>query len=39
MGRRKLEWTPAIGTMWEAIYDLTAAERNEAIKRGRRMNA
>ncbi len=37
MGRRKLKWTPAVGAMWEAIYELTADERNEAIKRGRRM--
>jgi UDP-N-acetylglucosamine diphosphorylase/glucosamine-1-phosphate N-acetyltransferase len=37
MGRRKLEWTPAIEAMWERVFELTAEERNEAIKRGRRM--
>jgi len=37
MGRRKRVWTPAIEAMWEAVYELTAPERNEAIKRGRRM--
>ncbi len=37
MGRRKQAWTPAIEAMWEAVYELTAPERNEAIKRGRRM--
>jgi UDP-N-acetylglucosamine diphosphorylase/glucosamine-1-phosphate N-acetyltransferase len=36
MGRRKLEWTPAMETMWNEIHKLTAPERNEAIKRGRR---
>lgn len=39
MDRRKQEWTPAVEAMWEAVYDLTSAERAEAIKRGRRMNS
>ncbi len=36
MGRRKLPWTPALEAMWNEIHQLTAPERNEAIKRGRR---
>ncbi len=39
MGRRKQEWTEATESMWEAVYELTAEERNAAIKRGRRMNS
>ncbi|MBN1344279.1 MAG: hypothetical protein JXQ73_16450 [Phycisphaerae bacterium] len=39
MQRRKQAWTAATEAMWEAIYELTAAERNEAIKRGRRMSS
>ena len=36
MGRRKIEWTPAVEAMWEEIYQRTAPERNHAIKKGRR---
>ncbi len=36
MGRRKLQWTPALETMWNEIYQLTSPERNDAIKKGRR---
>ncbi|HID76249.1 MAG TPA: hypothetical protein EYP56_09670 [Planctomycetaceae bacterium] len=36
MGRRKMPWTPAQEAMWDAIFELTAPERNEAIKKGRR---
>jgi UDP-N-acetylglucosamine diphosphorylase/glucosamine-1-phosphate N-acetyltransferase len=36
MSRRKRMWTEAEQTMWDAIYDLTAGPRDEAIKRGRR---
>ncbi len=39
MGRRKQEWTPAVEAMWEAVFELTAEERNQAIKRGRRMSS
>jgi UDP-N-acetylglucosamine diphosphorylase/glucosamine-1-phosphate N-acetyltransferase len=39
MGRRKQQWTPADEAMWEAIFELTKAERDEAIKRGRRMSS
>ena len=37
MGRRKRQWTDADEAMWEVIYERTRAEREEAIKRGRRM--
>ncbi len=36
MSRRKRQFTSAQEAMWLAIYELTAPERNEAIKRGRR---
>jgi hypothetical protein len=36
MSRRKCTWTPADEAMWEAIYNLTAPARNEAVKKGRR---
>ena len=36
MGRRKCEFTPAQEAMWDEIFDLTAPQRNEAIKKGRR---
>ena len=36
MGRRKLEWTPAMENMWNEIHKLTAPKRSEAIKKGRR---
>jgi UDP-N-acetylglucosamine diphosphorylase/glucosamine-1-phosphate N-acetyltransferase len=36
MTRRKCVWTPDEQAMWEAIFDLTALEREEAIKRGLR---
>ena len=39
MGRRKRTWTPADKAMWDAIFDLTAPARNEAIKKGRRKMA
>lgn len=38
MSRRKQQWTPADEAMWEAIHEITKAERDEAIKRGRRMS-
>jgi UDP-N-acetylglucosamine diphosphorylase/glucosamine-1-phosphate N-acetyltransferase len=34
--RRKQEWTDAEQAMWEAIFEMTAPQRDEAIKRGRR---
>jgi len=36
MGRRKLEWTPAMEEMWNEIHKITAPERSEAVKKGRR---
>ena len=35
MSRRKCVWTAAEEAMWDAIYERTAAPRDEAIKRGR----
>ena len=36
MGRRKCEWTEAEQAMWDAIFELTAPQRDEAVRRGRR---
>ena len=36
MGRRKKEWTPADEAMWDAVYELTAPQRDEAVRRSRR---
>lgn len=36
MSRRKCEWTAAEQAMWDAIFQITAPERNEAVKKGRR---
>ncbi len=36
MSRRKCAWTPEDEAMWEAIFDLTAPARDEAIRKGRR---
>jgi UDP-N-acetylglucosamine diphosphorylase / glucose-1-phosphate thymidylyltransferase / UDP-N-acetylgalactosamine diphosphorylase / glucosamine-1-phosphate N-acetyltransferase / galactosamine-1-phosphate N-acetyltransferase len=38
-GRRKRQFTAAQEAMWDEIFDLTAPERNEAIKKGRRVLA
>lgn len=35
MSRRGREWTPAMTAMWDAVFELTAEPRNEAIKKGR----
>jgi UDP-N-acetylglucosamine diphosphorylase/glucosamine-1-phosphate N-acetyltransferase len=35
MSRRKCEWTPAMEAMWDAVFEMTAPERNKAIKKGR----
>lgn len=37
MGRRGREWTEEQEAMWEAVFDLTAPARNDAIKKGRRV--
>ncbi|MCS7305877.1 MAG: putative sugar nucleotidyl transferase [Thermoguttaceae bacterium] len=39
MGRRKRQFTEAQQAMWDAIYELTAPQREEAIRRGRRLLA
>ena len=39
MGRRKQEWTPALEAMWNEIFIMTAPERSEAVKKGRRVLA
>jgi hypothetical protein len=39
MGRRKQEWTPALEAMWDEIYRITAPERDDAVKKGRRVLA
>jgi UDP-N-acetylglucosamine diphosphorylase/glucosamine-1-phosphate N-acetyltransferase len=36
MSRRKCEWTPAMETMWDAVFEMTAPVRDKAIKKGRR---
>jgi len=36
MGRRKCEWTEGEQDMWDAIFELTAPQRDEAVRRGRR---
>jgi len=36
MGRRRIQWTPAQEAMWDAVFDLTAPQRDEAVRRGRR---
>lgn len=36
MSRRKCEWTAAEQAMWDEIFKITAPERNEAVKKGRR---
>jgi len=36
MGRRKCQWTAAEQAMWDEIFKLTAPERMEAVKKGRR---
>jgi UDP-N-acetylglucosamine diphosphorylase / glucose-1-phosphate thymidylyltransferase / UDP-N-acetylgalactosamine diphosphorylase / glucosamine-1-phosphate N-acetyltransferase / galactosamine-1-phosphate N-acetyltransferase len=36
MGRRKMKWTAAQEKMWDAVFQMTAEPRNEAVKKGRR---
>ena len=36
MGRRGMQWTSAQQAMWEEVFNITAPERNQAIKKGRR---
>jgi len=36
MSRRQCQWTAAEQNMWDAVFEMTAPMRNEAIKKGRR---
>ncbi|MBN1507882.1 MAG: hypothetical protein JW955_13610 [Sedimentisphaerales bacterium] len=36
MGRRGCRWTAAQEALWEAIFDLTAPARDEAVRKGRK---
>jgi len=36
MGRRGCQWTEAEQRMWESIFHITAPQRDEAVKKGRR---
>jgi UDP-N-acetylglucosamine diphosphorylase / glucose-1-phosphate thymidylyltransferase / UDP-N-acetylgalactosamine diphosphorylase / glucosamine-1-phosphate N-acetyltransferase / galactosamine-1-phosphate N-acetyltransferase len=36
MSRRKCQWTEADEALWDIIFQMTAPERDEAVKRGRR---
>ena len=36
MSRRGCTWTAADEAMWDEIFEMTAPERNEAVKKGRR---
>jgi hypothetical protein len=36
MGRRNCQWSPAQEAMWDAVFEMTAPVRNQAIKKGRR---
>jgi UDP-N-acetylglucosamine diphosphorylase/glucosamine-1-phosphate N-acetyltransferase len=39
MGRRKCRWTEADEALWDEVFRLTAAERDEAVQKGRRAMA
>jgi len=36
MSRRNCQWTEVEQTMWDAVFEMTAPMRNQAIKKGRR---
>ena len=36
MGRRKCVWTEADESLWDAVYEMTAPERDEAVRKGRK---
>ena len=36
MSRRKCQWSELEQTMWDAVFEMTAPMRNEAVKKGRR---
>jgi UDP-N-acetylglucosamine diphosphorylase / glucose-1-phosphate thymidylyltransferase / UDP-N-acetylgalactosamine diphosphorylase / glucosamine-1-phosphate N-acetyltransferase / galactosamine-1-phosphate N-acetyltransferase len=39
MSRRKCTWTPADEAMWDAVFEMTAPARDEAIRKGRKQLA
>jgi UDP-N-acetylglucosamine diphosphorylase/glucosamine-1-phosphate N-acetyltransferase len=39
MGRRKCRWTEADEALWDEVFRITAAERDEAVQKGRRAMA
>jgi UDP-N-acetylglucosamine diphosphorylase / glucose-1-phosphate thymidylyltransferase / UDP-N-acetylgalactosamine diphosphorylase / glucosamine-1-phosphate N-acetyltransferase / galactosamine-1-phosphate N-acetyltransferase len=36
MGRRNCRWTPADQSLWDAVYEMTAADRDLAIRKSRK---
>jgi UDP-N-acetylglucosamine diphosphorylase / glucose-1-phosphate thymidylyltransferase / UDP-N-acetylgalactosamine diphosphorylase / glucosamine-1-phosphate N-acetyltransferase / galactosamine-1-phosphate N-acetyltransferase len=36
MGRRKCAWTPADQALWDAVYEMTASDRDEATRKSRK---
>jgi UDP-N-acetylglucosamine diphosphorylase/glucosamine-1-phosphate N-acetyltransferase len=36
MGRRKCRWSAAEQAMWDAVFEMTAPQRDEAVRRGRK---
>ena len=36
MSRRERQWTPAEQAMWDAVFQMTAPARDEAVRRGRK---
>jgi UDP-N-acetylglucosamine diphosphorylase/glucosamine-1-phosphate N-acetyltransferase len=36
MGRRKCTWSAEAEAMWDAVFEMTAPERNAAVKKGRK---
>ena len=36
MSRRKCTWTPADEALWDAVFEMTAPARDEAIRKGRK---
>lgn len=36
MGRRQCKWSPEAEAMWNAVFEMTAPQRNAAVKKGRK---
>jgi hypothetical protein len=36
MGRRGCTWSAEAEAMWDAVFEMTAPERNTAVKKGRK---